>query len=181
MVFPSLSSRASVRLPSPHRPHVEQISPAKNMRFLFVGSHFCAWACFRQRLDNNTSQHLAVLPLPSGSSDPCRTREVRGRLARYLCGRSKAVLGNCPGAQTTSPSRPEGRRRGDALRLLGRAPESRTAVDQMASRERAALLALGGVRPRLRPALCIGPKEEPAAAYPNRLRAHKAEVVHPCP
>jgi len=31
VVFPSLSSRASVRLPSPHRPHVEQISPNKFM------------------------------------------------------------------------------------------------------------------------------------------------------
>ena len=31
MAFPSLSSRASVRLPSPHRPHVEQISPNKFM------------------------------------------------------------------------------------------------------------------------------------------------------
>src|SRR3972149_1012056 len=31
MAFPALSSRASVRLPSPHRPRVEQISPNKFM------------------------------------------------------------------------------------------------------------------------------------------------------
>ena len=31
VTYPSLSSRASVRLPSPHKLHVEQISPNKNM------------------------------------------------------------------------------------------------------------------------------------------------------
>jgi len=36
---------------------------------MFVGSHFCAWISFRQ--------HLAVLPLPSASSYPCRMRQVR--------------------------------------------------------------------------------------------------------
>src|SRR3990170_1706919 len=81
MAFPSLSSRASVRLPSPHRPRVEQISPNK---FMISRCTTAAFTLSRVPLDFVVMCQLAQgLEQPPVAFDRLRDLQ-RGHRRQYL-------------------------------------------------------------------------------------------------